>query len=59
VRTPDLFLEAYNVFLEIKGYWWGNDKRKMELVGQQHQNKRIVLVEKVQYEKIMSGELVW
>jgi len=39
--SPDLFLEDFNLFLEIKGYWWGNDKRKMELVFEQHPNLKI------------------
>lgn len=57
--TPDLFLEEYNIFLEIKGYWWGDDKRKMELVIDQHKDKNVVIIQKEQYEKILLGELVW
>lgn len=57
--TPDFYLPEYNVYLEIKGYWWGNDKAKMNAVIQQHQDKRIVIVEKAEYNKILQGELVW
>lgn len=57
--TPDLFLEEYNLFLEIKGYWWGNDKEKMNAVLQQHPDKKLIIIEKEQYEKILQGELVW
>lgn len=57
--TPDLYLEQFDLFLEIKGYWWGNDKEKMNTVISQYPNKKIVIVEKEEYKKIMQGELVW
>lgn len=57
--TPDLFLEEFNLFLEIKGYWWGNDKEKMNAVIEQHSDKKIVIIEKEEYERILQGELVW
>ena len=57
--TPDLLLKEYDIYLEIKGYWWGNDKRKMEAVKLQHPEKKIVIIEKNEYNKIMQGELVW
>lgn len=44
--TPDLFLPDFNLFIEIKGYWWGNDKEKMKLVLEQHSDKKLLLVEK-------------
>lgn len=59
VHTPDLFLKEYDVYLEIKGYWWGDDKRKMDAVKQQHPEKKIVIIEKNEYNRIMQGELVW
>ncbi len=57
--TPDFFLVKENVFLEVKGYWWGNDKEKMECVYAQYPDMKILIIEKIQYEKIMDGELVW
>lgn len=57
--TPDLYLEEYNIYLEIKGYWWGNDKEKMNAVVKQHLDKKLLIIEKEQYEKILQGELVW
>lgn len=57
--TPDFFLPDHNLYLEIKGYWWGDDKRKMEAVMTQHPEMRIFIVEKESYNKIMGGELVW
>lgn len=57
--TPDFFLEDYNVYLEIKGFWWGNDKEKMRIVLETHTDKNIFVVEKEQFDRIMQGELVW
>jgi hypothetical protein len=57
--TPDLYLEGSNLYLEIKGYWWGNDREKMNAVIQQHPDKKIVIIEKKEYIKILQGELVW
>lgn len=57
--TPDFYLAEQQLYLEIKGFWWGNDRRKMQLVREQHPDKRIVVVEKDAYERLMQGELVW
>lgn len=57
--TPDFYLEDYGVYLEVKGFWWGDDKEKMRIVLETYPDKNIVIVEKEQYDKIMQGELVW
>ena len=57
--TPDFYLEDYGVYLEVKGFWWGNDKEKMRIVLETYPDKNIVIIEKEQYDKIMQGELVW
>lgn len=57
--TPDFFLPAYDIYLEVKGFWWGRDKEKMELVQQAHPQVRICIIEKEQFDSIMRGELVW
>lgn len=57
--TPDLYLPELNLYLEIKGYWWGNDKEKMKAVLEQHSDKTVVILEKEEYNKLMCGELVW
>jgi len=56
--TPDFYLPEYDLFLEIKGYWWGDDKRKMDAVLSQT-DKNILIIEKCDYERILGGELVW
>lgn len=50
--TPDFFLPDYNVFLEVKGYWWGNDRNKMDAVLDQYPNTKFVIIEKKQYDDI-------
>lgn len=57
--APDFYLPEYDIYLEIKGYWWGDDREKMKLVIEQHPDKKIVIVEKDEYKKILRGELVW
>lgn len=57
--TPDFFLPNEEVYLEIKGYWWGDDKRKMDIVQQQYPEKKIIVIEKSEFIKILQGELVW
>lgn len=51
--TPDFYLPKYKLFLELKGYWWRNDRRKMALVIEQHYNKKIIIVLKEDYEKLL------
>lgn len=57
--TPDFYLINENLYLEVKGYWWGNDKEKMRLVLDQNPHVDIRIIEKQEYDKIMGGELVW
>lgn len=57
--TPDFYLPDEDLYLEIKGYWWGDDRRKMDAVYEQYPETRIVLIEKDEYYKILQGELVW
>lgn len=52
--TPDFYLKKFNLFLEIKGYWWGNDKRKMELIFEQYPNINILIMEKEKFENFCS-----
>lgn len=57
--TPDFYLKEYGVYLEVKGYWWGNDREKMNTVFKKYPSSKIILVEKLEYDRIMLGELVW
>ena len=57
--TPDFYLPEQDVYLELKGRWWGDDKEKMSLVLEKYKDKKIVVIEKDNYEKLLRGELVW
>lgn len=54
--TPDFFLPAHKFYLEIKGYWWGNDKEKMDIVIHKYPEKRFVIIEKEKYSKLLESE---
>jgi len=53
--TPDFYCPNLNKYFEVKGYWWGDDKNKMQQVISQNQNVQIEIVLKKDleaYEKI-------
>jgi hypothetical protein len=47
--TPDFYLPKFDLYIEIKGRWWGNDRAKMDAVIEQHPDKKIFIIEKEQY----------
>jgi len=51
--TPDFYLPDYNMYVEIKGYWWGNDREKMRIVLETYPDIKIAIVEKDEYKEIM------
>jgi hypothetical protein len=42
--APDFFLPEYNLYVEIKGHWWGNDEFKMLAIKEQHSDKRLIVI---------------
>lgn len=50
--TPDFYLPIQNIYIEIKGRWWGNDRKKMEAVIEQHQDKVFCIVEHTDFDKL-------
>lgn len=42
--SPDFYIKEYDLYVEIKGFWWGDDERKMQLVKEQHDDKRLVVI---------------
>lgn len=48
--TPDFWSPKFRKYFEIKGYWWGNDKRKMQIVLEQHTTINIEMVHKKELE---------
>ena len=57
--SPDFYLPDYDLWLEIKGYWWGRDKEKMEIVKKTYPERKLIIIEEKDYKKILEGELVW
>lgn len=53
--TPDFYLEEFDLFLEVKGYWWGNDKEKMNIVVKQHNKLQtnLKIIEKKEFEELI------
>lgn len=54
--TPDFWCPRLKKYFEVKGYWWGNDKRKMELVIEQNPHVTIEIIRKkelISYEKLL------
>jgi hypothetical protein len=47
--TPDFYLPKFDIRLEVKGYWWGNDKEKMRCVLEQHKDKRFLIIQKKEF----------
>lgn len=42
--TPDFYLFEYDLYIEIKGYWWNNDEEKMIKVRNNHKDKNLVVI---------------
>lgn len=57
--TPDFYLPTTDIYIELKGRWWGRDREKMDLVLEKYKDRKIVVVEKDDYERFLRGELVW
>lgn len=49
--TPDFYLSETDEYIEIKGYWWGNDREKMDAVLEQYPDKNIRIIEKEEFLK--------
>lgn len=50
---PDFYLEDYDIYLEIKGYWWGRSYEKMEIVKSMYKNTRFIIIDKLMYKRII------
>lgn len=55
--TPDFYLPEFDVYLDPKGFWWGNDKQKIEAVKAQHTDKKLIIVEKELYNKLLLSDV--
>jgi hypothetical protein len=53
--TPDFYLQDYNCYFEIKGYWWGEDKEKMEKILRQYPERKLYIIMKNDYNFILKN----
>ena len=56
--TPDFYIPIIDKIIEIKGYWWGDDKNKMRSVIKQNPSVvgRLKIIRKNKFERIMKCE---
>lgn len=57
--SPDFYLPEYDLYLEIKGFWWPGCKEKMDIIFKTYPNKNILVIEKEQYDDILKGNIEW
>lgn len=55
--TPDFYLKEHDIFIEIKGFWWGNDKEKMIAVLKQNPilKNHLVIIESALFQTIIKN----
>lgn len=54
--TPDFYSPKLDKYFEVKGYWWGEDRNKMDQVLKQNPDVKIEIIEKKElenYEKLI------
>jgi len=52
--SPDFFIPSDNAIIEVKGYYSDKDKRKMQLVQEQHLNLIMKMIMKKEFEQLHS-----
>lgn len=57
--TPDFYLEEYDLYVEVKGHWWGNDKEKMIKVICTYPDIKFLVIRKEEFEEIKQGLNPW
>lgn len=57
--SPDFYLPQTNIWLEVKGHWWGRDKEKLQIVMEKYPERKLIVIQKEEYRRILRGELVW
>lgn len=46
--SPDFYSPLLNKYFQVKGFWWGNDKRKMQIVMNKYKDINIQIVQQYQ-----------
>jgi hypothetical protein len=55
--TPDFYLPEYNRWLEIKGYMAEESATKIALFLAEYPDHDLVVVERVEYQRLLEGDL--
>lgn len=55
--APDFYLPELDLFIEIKGFWWGNDEEKMLTIKEQHLDKRLIVIFGIEKLKQISTDI--
>ncbi len=42
--APDFYLKEYDIYIEVKGYWWGDDERKMKILKEKYYDLRMIVI---------------
>lgn len=56
--TPDFYLPDIRLWVEVKGYWWGDDMRKMVAIGRRYPRRRLVIIGKREFQDIVSSPTI-
>ena len=54
---PDFYLNKHNLIIEIKGYFWKNDLKKMQAVLRDNKDKNIKIIQQKELKKLINGEI--
>ena len=54
--TPDFYLTEFDLYLDPKGYWWGDDQEKINAVKHQHTDKKLLIIQKDLYSKLLIAD---
>ncbi len=51
---PDFYIPEIDTFVEIKGYWWREDKKKMQLISEQYPERHLVILTKLNFKSVLN-----
>lgn len=53
--TPDFYLPDHRLWIEVKGHWWGDDRRKMKAVMKRYPRRKIVIIGKSEFKVVVGS----
>lgn len=52
--TPDFYITGLELYVELKGYWWGRDREKMQDVRESHGRKALIVLDPNAFARVMN-----